>query len=284
MQEGQEAEEGQMREEEEEEEMIRRSLFATLTGVAGMLAWIPAAQAAGISEQLSMDLGNGPALTTVVDPGTATSLSMVTNTGDPGNVDYTVDSGTWSLGPDQDCLPDPPMAALTVTCSLGSNQILVTATVGAHSIVDQVTGDTFGLTVALLSSGADTWSSTNPHPERIEAGNGPDTLTPGGGVSTLLLGSGDDVVNTKDGVSDKIDCTGGGADTGTVDLTPPETYVACANGDGDAVPDLADACPTQSGTLANGCAAPAATPARKKCGKKKKLKKGKCVKKKRKKK
>ena len=89
----------------------------------------------------------------------------------------------------------------------------------------------------------------------------------------------------QDGQTDTVDCTGGGVDAGTVDAAPAEIYIACANGDGDALVDMADACPAQPGTMANGCPVPppAATqpaqPSAKKCKKGRKLKKGRCVKK-----
>jgi CSLREA domain-containing protein len=121
------------------------------------------------------------------------------------------------------------------------------------------------------------------------AGN--DTVTGLAAADFLFLGADNDIATAQDGVADTIDCTGGGTDTGTFDTSPAENYVGC-DGDGDGVQNFFDACPTQSGTLANGCPDPAATPTGggtattpttpKKCKKGFKLKKGKCKKKKRK--
>jgi len=118
---------------------------------------------------------------------------------------------------------------------------------------------------------------------------GNDTLTGNPGADTLRLGPGDDTFAALDGIVDTIDCTGGGADSGTFDTSPADSFVGCLDGDGDGVANFLDACPAQAGTLANGCAVAAtSTPATtKKCKKGKKLKKAKgkkkCVKKKRKK-
>jgi Ca2+-binding RTX toxin-like protein len=126
--------------------------------------------------------------------------------------------------------------------------------------------------------------------DTLEGGAGEDELIPGGGADLVFPGPDADVLLTQDTVADQIDCAGGGADTGTVDLTPPETYIGCADADGDTVPDLADECDLQSSTNPNGCpiSAPAPVPPApvpatpRKCKKGKKLKKGKCVKKKKK--
>jgi CSLREA domain-containing protein len=117
----------------------------------------------------------------------------------------------------------------------------------------------------------------------LEALGGNDSLTGAGGADTLRLGAGDDTAAAQDGATDTIDCSGGGADQGTFDISPPETWVECPNADGDALLDLLDACPTQAAATTNGCPA-AAPPAKKKCKKGQKRKRGKCVKKKRKKK
>ncbi len=129
--------------------------------------------------------------------------------------------------------------------------------------------------------------------DTLTGDSGDDALAGLGGADTLAGLGGDDDFAAQDGVSDTVDCAGGGADTGTFDLAPAETFLGCADGDGDAVPDMADACTAQAGTLASGCVAPAATPPDpkpriKKCkkGTKPKKVKGKrkCVKKKKKKK
>ncbi len=121
---------------------------------------------------------------------------------------------------------------------------------------------------------------------------GADTLTGLGAADTLRGGTEADDFQAQDGIADTIDCTGGGLDTGAFDVAPVETYVGCADSDGDGVVDFLDTCPTQAGP-APGCplppptqAPPVATPAAqtvKKCKRGRKLKKGKCVKKKRKK-
>jgi Ca2+-binding RTX toxin-like protein len=134
----------------------------------------------------------------------------------------------------------------------------------------------------------------------IEGNDGDDTLTGGTGVDTLTGGADNDTLHADDGVVDTIICTGGGIDTGTFDLDPPETYIDCPDTDTDTVPDVADACPSQASATITGCPPPVinpvpnppsastATPAAKKCKKGRKLvkKRGKkkCVKKKRKKK
>lgn len=77
---------------------------------------------------------------------------------------------------------------------------------------------------------------------------------------SLLLGPGTDIVGAADGEVDSIDCTGGGPDSGSVDgPAPAETYTACDT-DGDNMVDFLDACPTTSGTGADGCVPAAATP------------------------
>ena len=134
----------------------------------------------------------------------------------------------------------------------------------------------------------------SPLDDTLTGNAGPNTLTGGLGADTLNLLAGADVAIAQDGIVDTIDCTGGGTDSGTFDLAPLEDFVSCANGDGDLVPDLADACPSQAGSQADGCLPPVVNPpvvnpppgpsAPKKCKKGQKLKKGKCVKKKRKKK
>jgi Ca2+-binding RTX toxin-like protein len=126
--------------------------------------------------------------------------------------------------------------------------------------------------------------------------SGNDNVDGQAGIDQLLLGPGMDIVAAADGEVDAIDCTGGGPDSGSVDgPAPEETYTAC-DSDGDAVVDFLDACPSTSGTGADGCVpsvvvtpvqttptTPAA-PSTKKCKKgfvKKKVKgKKKCVKKK----
>ena len=92
--------------------------------------------------------------------------------------------------------------------------------------------DPHTFTVANLSTGADSYTSSVPNPERIAAGDGPDTITDRGGADLIQLGPGADVVDSRDGISDTIDCTGGGADTAAVDLTPAESYVGCPDADG----------------------------------------------------
>lgn len=90
------------------------------------------------------------------------------------------------------------------------------------------------------------------------AGN--DNVDGQAGPDSLLLGGGTDIVGAADGEVDSIDCTGGGPDSGQVDgPAPAETYTSC-DSDGDAKVDFLDACPTQAGTLANGCPAPVVTP------------------------
>ena len=111
----------------------------------------------------------------------------------------------------------------------------------------------------------------------LDGAGGNDTLTGAGGLDLLRLGAGADVAAALDGLSDTIDCTGGGADTATVDTAPPETYVACPNSDGDALLDLLDACPTQAGTMANGCPVTKPKPKPKHCRKGYKRKHGRCV-------
>ena len=88
---------------------------------------------------------------------------------------------------------------------------------------------------------------------------GSDTLNGLGLIDTLVLGAGTNTVTSNDGAPDTINCTGGGPNNGTVDTVPAENYIACSF-DGDAVVDFFDACPTQFGTLANGCPAPVVTP------------------------
>ncbi len=123
---------------------------------------------------------------------------------------------------------------------------------------------------------------------------GNDSLTGNPGSDTLRLGAGDDSFAAQDGFADTINCSGGGADSGTFDASPADAFVACADADGDGLPDFIDACPTQVGP-GNGCPvplaappAPPAPPAGQKCPKGKKLNKvkgkRKCVKKKRRKK
>jgi hypothetical protein len=105
------------------------------------------------------------------------------------------------------------------------------------------------------------------------AGN--DTLSSDPGADTLRLGAGDDSFAAQDGFADTIDCSGGGADGGSFDLSPADVFVACADADGDGVADFVDACPTQAGP-GNGCPAPQvsqpATSVKKKCKKRKKKK------------
>jgi hypothetical protein len=122
----------------------------------------------------------------------------------------------------------------------------------------------------------------------LDGRGGDDEITGEAGEDSLLLGAGDNEVFAQDGAVDEIDCTGGGALTGTVDTSPHETYVDCPNEDGDALVDLADACPTQAGPTADGCPLPpVVTPpppattqaAPKRCKKGQKLKRGRCVKK-----
>ncbi len=48
-------------------------------------------------------------------------------------------------------------------------------------------------------------------------GTGNDTLTGNGGIDQLTAGDGDDVVNARDGVVDRVDC-GGGNDTVIADV------------------------------------------------------------------
>jgi hypothetical protein len=69
----------------------------------------------------------------------------------------------------------------------------------------------------------------------------------------FFLGPGLDVVTANDGVVDFIDCEGTAPHSGTVDgPAPAETYSERDN-DGDATVDFLDACPTTSGTGADGC-------------------------------
>jgi hypothetical protein len=81
--------------------------------------------------------------------------------------------------------------------------------------------------------------------------SGNDQLTGGAGADKLLGGPGVDTILSQDGLADTIDCTGGGPDSGTVDTSPAETYVAC-DSDSDGVVDFLDSCPTQAGAT-DGC-------------------------------
>jgi Ca2+-binding RTX toxin-like protein len=118
-------------------------------------------------------------------------------------------------------------------------------------------------------------------------GSGADQITGGGSADSLALGPGSDIVTATDGLTDAIDCTGGGPDSGSVDTSPAETYTAC-DSDSDALVDFLDACPIQFAGTADGCP-PAAAPigptgqraaALKQCKKKKtKQKRKKCKKK-----
>ncbi len=162
---------------------------------------------------------------------------------------------------------------------LGVNASLATGVVTGQA----TTQDTLANVENLRGSAAADVLTGNGAANVLEGLGGNDSLTGAGAADILRLGAGDDSAAAQDGLTDTIDCAGGGADKATVDTSPPETYVACPNSDGDALLDLLDACPTQAATTANGCPA-AAPPAKKKCKKGRKLKKGKCVKKKSKKK
>ncbi len=118
-----------------------------------------------------------------------------------------------------------------------------------HAAFESISGSSFGDNL-----------TGDEKPNTLEGLAGADTLTGLGDADTLRGGTEADNFQAQDGIADTIDCTGGGADTGLVDSF--ENFIACANTDGDAVNDLLDACPTQAGTLPNGCVAPppAATP------------------------
>ena len=232
-----------------------RILAGCLTAAAASLACAPGAGAADIDEAM-LDLGSGPSLTTQVVLASGEDLTM---TDEVSSATYALSSGSWGIGPDQTCTPDPPGAAMAIACERQTDPLLIDGQSGPHSISYRLDTDPFLFTVAQLSAGADGWSSLNPNPERIVAGDGPDTIIDQAGTDEIRLGPGADSVFSRDGVSDTIDCTGGGADMGVVDTSPAETFIACPDSDGDALADLADACPTQSGGV-NGCPALTAVP------------------------
>lgn len=171
----------------------------------------------------------------------------------------------------------------TVSFELGSQPVVASlltgvatgdaATADALARLENIEGTDFGDTL-----------TGNGVSNALSGGAGDDTLTGNGAADELGLGAGNDTANAQDGVTDTIECGGGGTDTGSFDVTPDETFVSCPNGDGDALVDIVDLCPAQSGTLPTGCPAPVVTaptpPAAKACRKGFKLRKGKCVKKK----
>lgn len=130
----------------------------------------------------------------------------------------------------------------------------------------------------LTGSSADDTLTGDAAANVLDGGAGLDHINGMAGVDSLLLGPGPDVVTANDGEVDSIDCTGAGPDSGMVDgPAPAETYTSCDT-DGDSVVDFLDACPTASGTPADGCspavvtppsAQPTPTPTKKKCKKKK---------------
>ncbi len=128
-------------------------------------------------------------------------------------------------------------------------------------------GDSLAAIENATGSAQDDTLVGNAGPNALSGAGGNDTLTGAGGLDLLALGAGGDVAAAQDGLSDTIDCTGGGTDTATVDTVPSETYVACPNSDGDALLDLLDACPTQAGTMANGCPVVSTKPKPKHCHK-----------------
>jgi CSLREA domain-containing protein len=91
-----------------------------------------------------------------------------------------------------------------------------------------------------------------------------DTITGGAGFDTLIGNTGDDDIFARDGGPDTIDCGGGSADTAQTDQPSLDSTVGCESVDALPEPPPAN---------------PAAPPAKKKCKKGRKLKKGKCVKK-----
>jgi Ca2+-binding RTX toxin-like protein len=161
------------------------------------------------------------------------------------------------------------VGALQVTGGSGSDTLVDAAEVGgsAHLVENLIGG---GFTDSLTGTTGD---------NDLTGLAGADTLTGLAGVDTLRGGTEADNFLALDATADTIDCTGGGADTGTFD--PVETYTGC-DPDGDGVLNFTDACPDEAGTLPNGCvpAPPVVTPtgqraaALKKC-KKKKTKKAK---------
>jgi Ca2+-binding RTX toxin-like protein len=147
----------------------------------------------------------------------------------------------------------------TDACDSGSVEVAVCD--GAEATMVGTNGDdsalagTSGPDVIVGAGGNDTIDGAGGA-DTICGGPGNDHLTGGAGVDELFGGPGADTILSQDGLSDTINCTGGGLDSGTVDTSPAETYVSCDT-DGDGVVDFLDGCPTQSGT-SNGC--PVSTP------------------------
>jgi Ca2+-binding RTX toxin-like protein len=172
--------------------------------------------------------------------------------------------------------------------------------VNASLLTNTATGqgsDSFGGIENLTGSDQDDTLTGDAGPNGLAGRDGADNITGGLGVDGFFLGAGTDSIVANDGVVDTIDCEGGGPDSGQVDgPAPAENYITDCDSDADALVDFLDACPSTSGTGADGCVpsvvvtpvqttptTPAA-PSTKKCKKgfvKKKVKgKKKCVKKK----
>jgi hemolysin type calcium-binding protein len=143
-----------------------------------------------------------------------------------------------------------------------SGAVEVPACGGVEATIVGTNGDdtldgTSGEDVIVGAAGNDTIDGKAGN-DTICGGPGNDQITGGPGLDMIFGGPGLDTIMSQDGVSDTINCTGGGPDSGTVDTSPAETYVNC-DFDGDGVVDFLDGCPSQAGTN-NGCPVSAPPP------------------------
>jgi hypothetical protein len=139
---------------------------------------------------------------------------------------------------------------LTDACDSGAVEVAacdgVEATTVGSNGNDATLNGTAGNDVIAGGAGNDTIDGLGGA-DTICGGAGNDQLRGGSGADNLFGGPGLDTILSQDGVSDTINCAGGGPDSGTVDTSPAETYISCDT-DGDGVVDFLDNCPTQSGT------------------------------------
>jgi Ca2+-binding RTX toxin-like protein len=229
-------------------------------------------------------------------PGTANGAGTGTDT--LTNIDNLTGSGHDDLltGDLQDNILNGG-AAGSDTALFNGLDVAVNANLALGTAVNQGSDTLFNIDNLTGSSQGDTLVG-NEEPNSLSGVDGADNITGGLGADGFFLGAGADVIAADDGEVDVIDCEGGGPDSGTVDgPAPAENYITDCNTDGDALIDFFDACPSTSGTGADGCVpsmnlppvqmtptTPAAPPTKKKCKKKKKraasvAKKKKCKKK-----
>ena len=173
------------------------------------------------------------------------------------------DDSSNPLAVDQRHSPRPMDGNGDLTDACDSGAIEVPACDGVEATLVGSNGDdaplngTGGADVIAGAGGNDTIDGLGGA-DTICGGAGNDQITGGAGVDELFGGPGLDTILSQDGVSDTINCTGGGPDSGTVDTSPAETYVSC-DSDSDGVVDFLDACPSQAGT-SNGCPATTTPP------------------------